>query len=96
MCLFNNDTFKGIQGKKTVIHWVKQHQAAALATAAVVLRRQRTAASRASTALRAVEPEVVDTEEGPVAEMSWKIGWKIGWKLEEQLEMEMENSWTVH
>lgn len=88
--------------KKTVIHWVKQHQAAALATAALVLRRQRTAASRASTAstastaLRAVEPEVVDTEEGPVAEMSWKIGWKIGWKLEEQLEMDMENSWTVH
>ena len=87
-----------IQGKKkNVIHWVNQHQAAALATAALVLRRKRTVASTASTAstaLRAVEPEVVDTEEGPVAEMSWKIERKIGWKLEEQLEMDMK--WKIH
>ena len=54
-------------------------QAAALATAALVLPRKRATASMASatTALRAVEPEVVDTEEGPVAEISWKTG-KLG------------------
>ena len=57
-------------------------QAAALATAALVLRRKRATAST-STALRAVEPEVVDTEEGPVAELGREMKWDI-----------YENSWA--
>ena len=66
-------------------------QAAALATAALVLPRKRATASMASatTALRAVEPEVVDTEEGPVAEISWKTG-KLGKTLGKVKKMEME------